>query len=260
MNRKKIRLGINVIRYVYIYIRNKTLLIPALLFGKRMPLYNKILVIAPHPDDETLGCGGLIRRTIEGNKSVYIVLLTGGENCFFDSGVFNKDFLKEKRRELTKMVAKSNRVPIENIFFLDFKDGGVNDKDFEMNKLIAILDSINPDAVFFPHHFEIHNDHVQANAIMRKITNKSADLFEYCVWFWYFMPFNKIISISWKNSYLFSMRKDEKEAKKNDLDIYLDAKNEAGRRYSGDMTKILLRSCYWKKELFFKINKKDLPS
>lgn len=242
------------LRYIYRYLRNSILRILALLFGKKMPLFNKILVIAPHPDDEALGCGGLMKHLIKKNKSVYIVLLTGGENCFGDSVKINKDFLKGKRRELTRLAAQPIGIPIENIYFLDFKDGGVNDKDPEINKLTAIIDLINPDAVFVPHHFEGWNDHVQANAIMQKIkTKKKVALFEYCVWFWYTMPFNKVTSVLWKNSRIFAMNKNEKKAKIKAIDIYMEAKNEDGIKYSGDLPKIMLKSCSWRDEIYFKL-------
>ena len=37
---------------------------------------NKILVIAPHPDDEIIGCGGTIAKAIENNNNVYIQYLS----------------------------------------------------------------------------------------------------------------------------------------------------------------------------------------
>ena len=47
---------------------------------------NKILVIAPHPDDEIIGCGGTIAKAIENNNNVYIQYLSSGDRI-------------EKRRE-----------------------------------------------------------------------------------------------------------------------------------------------------------------
>jgi LmbE family N-acetylglucosaminyl deacetylase len=37
-----------------------------------------VLVIAPHPDDEVIGCGGTIARLIQENHSVFILILTKG--------------------------------------------------------------------------------------------------------------------------------------------------------------------------------------
>src|ERR1700733_997679 len=42
------------------------------------PQARKILVVAPHPDDESLGCGGLISLSAQAGSSVYIVFVTDG--------------------------------------------------------------------------------------------------------------------------------------------------------------------------------------
>ena len=39
---------------------------------------NKILVIAAHPDDELLGCGGTILKHVDNNDDVYVIFMTDG--------------------------------------------------------------------------------------------------------------------------------------------------------------------------------------
>ena len=39
----------------------------------------RLLVIAPHPDDETLGAGGLIQRVVSAHATVRVVLVTAGD-------------------------------------------------------------------------------------------------------------------------------------------------------------------------------------
>lgn len=38
-----------------------------------------LLIIAPHPDDEVIGCAGLIQRSLNKGNDVYVIILTGGE-------------------------------------------------------------------------------------------------------------------------------------------------------------------------------------
>ncbi|MBL9133576.1 MAG: PIG-L family deacetylase, partial [Verrucomicrobiaceae bacterium] len=38
-----------------------------------------VIVIAPHPDDEVIGCAGVILRTLEAKKRVTVVILTNGD-------------------------------------------------------------------------------------------------------------------------------------------------------------------------------------
>ena len=47
----------------------------------------RLLVIAPHPDDEIIGCGGLIQKIKENGGKVYVIFLTNGDtNDFSKSG------------------------------------------------------------------------------------------------------------------------------------------------------------------------------
>ena len=45
---------------------------------RRLPIKERILIIAPHPDDEVLGCSGLIQRSLKEGKQVDVVILSGG--------------------------------------------------------------------------------------------------------------------------------------------------------------------------------------
>ena len=53
----------------------------------------KVIVIAPHPDDETLGCGGTILKHIAKGYSVYWLIIT---NISSDYG-WNEEILKKDR-------------------------------------------------------------------------------------------------------------------------------------------------------------------
>src|SRR6266566_5536117 len=63
------------------------ILVAALPVGCRRPLApsvsvergERLLVIAPHPDDETLGAGGLIQRVLSAHGTVGVVLVTAGD-------------------------------------------------------------------------------------------------------------------------------------------------------------------------------------
>src|SRR5687768_17661592 len=97
------------------------------------PEGDTILVIAPHPDDDVIGCGGTIRLHILSGHVVYIVYLTDGEK-----GI--KDFEKVRTIEIRKQEASHAAgllgVPNDNLFFLHLSDGNVinesgNNKEFK---------------------------------------------------------------------------------------------------------------------------------
>lgn len=243
------------LHYGYLYSCNLLFRTLALLFGTKLPEYEKILIISPHPDDEILGCGGLMANMVEENKKVLLVLLTKGENSHFDSPFISKDLLKEERVKLTQKAASKIKLPIENITFLDFKDGNINDKDSEIIKLELLINSIKPDAVFVPYHFEGNKDHETTSIIVKSITkNTPIHLIEYCVWFWRTLPLREVFKIEWKNASIFKIGKTANIKKNDAISIYLEAKDSQGIYYSGKLPKILIKSGQWRNEIYFKNN------
>lgn len=47
---------------------------------KESSLKERVVVFAPHPDDETLACGGTIAKSVHQGDDVYIVIMTDGRN------------------------------------------------------------------------------------------------------------------------------------------------------------------------------------
>lgn len=85
-----------------------------------------VIVFAPHPDDETMGCGGTIAKKISEGFEVIIVSLTDGRHAF--SKVLginvnpNPEDVKRLRREELIKAATILGVSITNLFFLDYED------------------------------------------------------------------------------------------------------------------------------------------
>jgi LmbE family N-acetylglucosaminyl deacetylase len=95
---------------------------------------DSVLVVAPHPDDESLCCGGLIHRAREAGARVAIVWITSGEAFrwdamvnyhvwFPDAGVFRS--LAAMRMAEARKAASSLEVPADSLFFLGYPDGNV---------------------------------------------------------------------------------------------------------------------------------------
>ncbi len=95
-----------------------------------------VLVIAPHPDDEVIGCAGVILRTLEAKKRVTVVLLTNGDgHVALTAAVAKKereqlvpeDFIKAGALRQSHSIAAMKRlgVPREDLIFLGNPDGGL---------------------------------------------------------------------------------------------------------------------------------------
>jgi LmbE family N-acetylglucosaminyl deacetylase len=113
----------------------------------------KILVIAAHPDDETLGCGGTILKHTKKGNDVFLCIATRPE-----AKDYGADVVKEKRKEALA-VAKALGVK-ESIFcewptkMLDtYPQVEINDK------LGEVVNKVKPEIVYIPHAGDVHQDH-----------------------------------------------------------------------------------------------------
>lgn len=238
------------LRYIYRYLRNNVFRILAIIKGKCLETGDNIVIISPHPDDEVLGCGGMMTHLLQKRRKVSVIFLTHGEHL---TKAIDAETLANERRNLTDRAMLTLGLPVDNVSFLNFGDGKVNAESPEVARLIKILDRIEPSAIFVPHHFEGWNDHVQANIIIHSYTTgKPIKVYEYCVWFWYTMPFSKIFNIRWKDARIFKMSREIRKTKLDAIHIYTDAKNSEGMPFSGNLPEIMLKSCSWRHEIYFK--------
>ncbi|MGQ9539366.1 MAG: PIG-L deacetylase family protein [Candidatus Bathycorpusculaceae bacterium] len=133
----------------------------------------KVLVFAPHPDDETWGCGGTIAKRISEGYDVLIVVMTDGRYAFLKILGIEKDptpeELKEIRKEEVKKATRILGVPEENLIFLDFVDGTLQENIEEAERMVtSILQEHKPVEVYFPYKNDCHPDHQAAYKIVKK--------------------------------------------------------------------------------------------
>ena len=113
------------------------------------------MVFAPHPDDETLGCGGTIAKRTAESFEVIIVVLTDGIHAFSKSDSLtqkiSREELKQIRKDETVKAVKVLGVPKENVLFLDFEDGKLFNyfEDVKL-KTLEILNKFQPVEVYIP--------------------------------------------------------------------------------------------------------------
>lgn len=112
-----------------------------------------ILIIAPHPDDEVLGCGGTIAKHIAAGEHVYLCIMTKGEEKYYGAAM-----LAEKRTEVLKV---AQFMGITKVYFGDFTAAHLDTiPQNQINqKLRKIIEEIKPEILFIPHQGDLHRDH-----------------------------------------------------------------------------------------------------
>jgi LmbE family N-acetylglucosaminyl deacetylase len=159
----------------------------------RVPNRTRAIIIAPHPDDETLGCGATISRKIAEGETVDIVFMTNGSRSHVGNGVFNIECMIEMRKTEALRACSILGVGQNSVHFLGFEDGLLTESvDAASEKVLNIFCLLNPSEVFVPYLHDGHADHTATNIAVRqalKNFNKGIMAYQYPVWFLAHWPF-----------------------------------------------------------------------
>jgi LmbE family N-acetylglucosaminyl deacetylase len=150
---------------------------------------NKMVVFAPHPDDETLACGGTIMRRIRKGYDVHIVVMTDGRH--------SHDLVLGLQEPSTETIAKVRTAEFseatrvlgvnpKNLVLLEFEDNKLSQHMKEAKtRTVQILQRIRPVEVYVPYRDDSNEDHRATYKIVRSSfdeTNLLTKMYEYPVW------------------------------------------------------------------------------
>ena len=113
----------------------------------------KVLCIAPHPDDETLGCGGTLLRHIEDGDAVHWLIVTAAVAPAFD-----EDYAAAQNRQID---AVAEAYGFAGVVRLGLPAAGLDqvpERDL-IGALREQVDAVAPAAVYINHRGDAHSDH-----------------------------------------------------------------------------------------------------
>ncbi len=171
------------------------------------PRANSVLVLAPHPDDETIGCGGVIRRYTLAGTRVAVVVVSDGRR---GDPALNRRLTgsAKTRRAEEELIARRRGeaaaaaalLGVRDLVFLDQPDGEVAVTAEAVARLRSELQRLAPDVVFLPFLSDQHPDHLQTNALfLEAAAREYSDRTGPAIWAyetWSPLPANKIVDIS----------------------------------------------------------------
>ena len=113
----------------------------------------KILVIAPHPDDEVLGCGGTIKKYAQLGANISLCVVTVAY-----MPQWTEDFIKDRPRQIR---AAADVLGVKDIYPLDFPTVRLDTlPQKELNEKIAdVVRKVKPDTLYMPHRGDLNRDH-----------------------------------------------------------------------------------------------------
>jgi LmbE family N-acetylglucosaminyl deacetylase len=135
------------------------------------PGAEKILVLAPHMDDETIGCGGTLALHAQRGAQITVVFLTDGRNGSSEVNTLYGEQRERRQRELielrtTEARAALQRLGVHRMICLDAEDGALGQCDWAAEKLREVLLKHQPEIVYLPFYLEEHPDHRAASRVL----------------------------------------------------------------------------------------------
>jgi LmbE family N-acetylglucosaminyl deacetylase len=215
------------------------------------------LIIAPHPDDEVLGCGGLISLKRKSNVEVSVAFVTAGEAAHDKCCSADRGGIAAKRRALAEEALAVLGATRPAIYWLGFPDEVAplpQDDAFEsmVGAIARCIEASGANQVFVPHYYDAHRDHMAVSlATIKAIERRPLSVYFYCVWSLYAFARRPIVPMFAEQP--FALSTDEVRAQKaRAVHAYFHERVAGcGAPVSGRLPGRLIAHCLTTREYYF---------
>jgi LmbE family N-acetylglucosaminyl deacetylase len=114
----------------------------------------KILVISPHPDDETLGCGGTILKHKDIGGKIYWLIISNID----EKNGWNKDIVEKRQKEIETV---ARMYGFEKTFNLDYLAAKLDIIPIQeiIESISKVIFEIKPEIIYLANRSDVHTDH-----------------------------------------------------------------------------------------------------
>jgi len=185
------------------------------------PKPGPLFIVSPHPDDEVLACGGLIRQWALSGNAVTVISVTDGEKAhpaWQGLNFVRRRELKDALRVLVPVHVAVRRIGIP--------DGAVGAHAFRLRNAIENL--LDPGATLVaPYESDGHPDHEAAGHVCAEVAQAmNTPLARYPVWCWHQSAPNALGQLRWAK---YSMNADTQRAKSRAVQCFESQISPRGR-------------------------------
>ena len=131
---------------------------------------DRVLVLAPHPDDESLACGGSLILHAENRDPVKIVFLTDGSQADVAREHSRTEYIAMRRKEATEAC---EILGISDFDFWDIPDRTLISSPDALDRLCDLLRTYSPGLIYAPSPLEYHPDHRAAANLVWKAAERT---------------------------------------------------------------------------------------
>jgi N-acetylglucosamine malate deacetylase 1 len=115
---------------------------------------SKVVVVAPHPDDETLGCGGtILRHKADGNQVFWLIITNIDEVHGWD-----KEVVERRQKEIAEV---ADLYKFDKVIKLNFPTTTLDALPVStlIQAVSEVFNEIKPELVYLPNRTDVHTDH-----------------------------------------------------------------------------------------------------
>lgn len=115
---------------------------------------NKVIIISPHPDDETLGAGGTLHKHKNNGDEIYWLIITDIESSPYFTNE-QKNYRKEEIELISKLYS------FDKVFNLNYIPSSLTQNNLSnlIEKISKIFLEIKPNILYLPNRSDVHSDH-----------------------------------------------------------------------------------------------------
>lgn len=149
------------------------------------PAGGPVMVIAPHPDDEVIGCGGTVCRHVAAGDPVSVLYLTRGESS---RGYPWLAPAEKQAKRMQEALSSCAILGVSDTLFLKGVDGNLGDEQVMADLQRHVANAIKirkPTVIYVPHADDNHSDHIAAYRMVMNISRELSPgptVYQYELW------------------------------------------------------------------------------
>jgi len=129
-------------------------------------VFKNTLILAPHPDDDVFGLGGVMRKLAQNGSNVTVIYFCDGGSGGKLGARYDTDLAKIRQEEAKR---SGQILGTKEQIFLNFHDGQLATGENTTKVLKSLIDRVKPDIIFVPSFLDNHPDHRVVNEILVNI-------------------------------------------------------------------------------------------
>lgn len=128
------------------------------------PGRQRVLVVAPHPDDEAIGCAGTLLRHRQCNDEICVVMISDGRRS--KALGLSPEVMAQRRRQ--EAAASAHLLRVDNLVWLGLPEGEWSETQLAA-ELRQRLDDFSPQIIYAPSRVDFHPEHLRVAAVLASL-------------------------------------------------------------------------------------------